>query len=150
MIKKIIGFLFVIVLLCSVSACGKPTDDDSNQGETLIRNYYEFISEKDYDKAVSTLTKDHLEVYNDFGFDMTESITLISVEKVENEEEYKDFQKTWSIPRKDILIYKVVYDFQYVEGDWGEVKNAIYSRNLFLIREDSRWKIKDASSPMDE
>lgn len=106
----------------------------------VIEKSFEFKDKHDYDEY-KTCYKYPEDIQKD-SLDNIESIKILNIDKVKDENIYKAFIDGNSIDRKNVEIYKVKYDIKFKDASKTPIDNGEDEMDYTLVKdENSKWKI---------
>lgn len=106
----------------------------------VIEKSFEFKNKHNYDeykkcyKYPDSIQKDSL--------DNIESIKIINIDKVKDENLYKSFTDSNNINKKNVEIYKVKYNIKFKDSSKTPIDNGEDEIEYILVKDEhSKWKI---------
>lgn len=143
--KRFLGLSSLIIIVISIFLMGC-----SNSNQTVIKNHFKYVKEKNLGKILTTLTERNSNAYWDF--DNLESIKLINIEEEKNEKFKQSYLlygegKTNGTTEKNLKVYKVNYEIKYKNDTLQPQTSGIYDWWYLVIRKDenSPWLIDEVT-----
>lgn len=139
--KKLIAvFFLIIILIISGAAYYKNKIEWQYNPIKVIEKSFKFKNKHDYD-AYKECYK-YPESIQEDSLDNIESIKVINIDKVKDENLYKAFIEGNSIDEKNVEIYKVKYDIKFKDESKTPIGNGEDEIDYILVKdESSKWKI---------
>lgn len=139
--KKLIFLFFLVgILIIFGIVYYKNKIEWQNNPVKVIEKSFEFKNKHDYDEYKNCYK--YPDSIQEDSLDNIESIKIINIDKVKDENLYKAFTDGNNIDKKNVKIYKVKYDIKFKDSSKTPIDNGEDEIDYILVKdESSKWKI---------